>query len=222
MATSGESGRIVVSQVQDGLTRAAPGFAWLLAAALALGGLMPGDGRAASPDLCKIVGSAAVGAALHTTIVRAEAPESDPGCEYSIKDTPGNSTTNHAIAMGGAMGGAPMDPAAAKALSAFGNAVLAGGSAKEAKSARHPGEVPALVFNVSTGNAREEMKTNRDMMGRMSPVTPVPNLGDEAFETSNSMLFVRKGDKFVRFIYTQCNCASQDVIALARQIVAGL
>ncbi len=221
MAISGDSGRVVAVRVRDGLSRA-DGLAWLLAAAIALGALMPADGHAASPDLCKIVGSAAVGQALHADIVRAEAPESEPGCEYSIKDTPGNSSTNHAIAMGGAMGGAPMDPAAAKALSAFGNAVLASGSAKEAKSARHPGEVPALAFSVSTGDAQDEMKTNRDLMGRVSPVTPVPNLGDDAFETSNSMLFVRKGNKFIRFIYTQCNCASNDVIALARQIVAGL
>lgn len=221
MTDSGASRRAASARTQDWLTRNLA-YVRVPFVVVAFAALAPAYARAAGADLCKVADAATVGAALHATIVRAEAPESDPGCEYSVKDTPGNSSTNHAIAMGGAMGGAPMDPAAAKALSAFGNAVLGSSSAKEANSARHPGEVPALVFNVSTGDAQDEMKTNRDMMGRISPVTPVPGLGDEAFETSNSMLFVRKGDKFVRFIYTQCNCASKDVIALARRIVAGL
>lgn len=193
---------------------------------LALGVLALIDCRAAdaaSGSLCKSASPAAVSKALHATIVRAEAPEgSDAECEYSAKSTPVNATTNHGIAMANGMGAPPLDAQSTKMISGFFNGVLGEESAKQDKQARHPGEVPVLVFSVMSGNAREQMKLNRDMMGRMSKVTTVPDLGDDAIETSGSMLMVRKGDKFIHFIYTQCNCASQDVIALAKQIVAGL
>jgi hypothetical protein len=178
---------------------------------------------AAGADLCKIASPAAVSKALHATIVRAEPPEgSEAGCEYSAKGTPVNSTTNHAVAMANGMGAPPLDPQSNKMLSGFFNGVLGDASAKQEKQARHPGEVPVLVFSVSSGSAQEQMKLNRDAMGRISKVTTVPDLGDEAIETSGSTLMVRKGDKFIQFLYTQCNCASQDVIPLAKQIVARL
>lgn len=195
-----------------------------LALVLALATLASRPAAAAGGDLCKIASPAAVSKALHATIVRAEPPEgSDAGCEYSAKGTPVNSATNHAIAMANGMGGgAPLDPQSTKMISGFFNGVLGEASAKQEKQERHPGEIPVLVFSVSSGNAREQMKLNRDTMGRMSKVTTVPDLGDDAFETSGSALMVRKGDKFIQFLFTQCNCASQDVTPLAKQIVAGL
>lgn len=178
---------------------------------------------AAGADLCKIASAAVVSKALHATIVRAEAPEGPgAGCEYSAKGTPVNSTTNHTIAMANGMQGVPMDPQSTKIISGFFDGVLGDASAKQEKQARHPGEIPVLVFSVSSGNAQEQMKLNRDTMGRMWKVTTVPDLGDEAIETSGSTLMVRKGDKFIQFLYTQCNCASEDVIPLAKRIVAGL
>jgi hypothetical protein len=194
-----------------------------LAFTFALAAFASSPAVAAGADLCKIASPAVVSKALHATIVRAEAPEGpDAGCEYSAKGTPVNSTTNHAIAMANGVQGASMDPQSTKIISGFFNGVLGDASAKQEKQARHPGEIPMLVFSVSTGNAQEQMKLNRDTMGRMWKVTTVPNLGDEAIETSGSMLMVRKGDKFIQFLYTQCNCASQDLIPLAKQIVAGL
>jgi hypothetical protein len=194
-----------------------------LALVLALATLASRPAAAAGADLCKIASPAAVSKALHATIVRAEAPEgSDAGCEYSAKGTPANSATNHAIAMANGMGAPPLDPQSTKMISGFFNGVLGEASAKQEKQERHPGEIPVLMFSVSSGNAREQMKLNRDTMGRMSKVTTVPDLGDDAFETSGSALMVRKGDKCIQFLFTQCNCASQDVIPLAKQIVAGL
>jgi hypothetical protein len=193
-----------------------------VATIVVLGTLASARAMAAGSDLCNVISSAKVGQAVHATVVRAEVPQAEAGCEYSIKGTPANSASDHAVAMTGALGSAPMDPSAANAISTFSKAVLGSASAKEQKQARHPGEIPVLAFTVSTGNAQQEMATNRQMLGRMSSLTTVTDLGDDAFETSQSVLMVRKGDKFIRFIYTQCNCASSDVIALARQVVAGL
>ena len=197
----------------------------ILVLALTPAAFVSGPAAAATvgADLCKIASPAAVSRALHATIVRAEPPEgSGAGCEYSAKGTPVNSATNHAIAMANGMGGPPMDPQSAKIVSGFFNGVLGDASARQEKQARHPGETPVLVFSVSSGNAQEQMKLNRDAMGHLGKVTTVPGLGDDAIETSGSTLMVRKGNKFIQFLYTQCNCASQDVIPLAKQIVAAL
>lgn len=179
---------------------------------------------ATGKDLCRLMTPEAVGRALHATIVRAEAPESDAGCEYSTKGSPSNAATSHGMSMLGAMNGGALDPQAQKALSGFSNAILGSAAQQsgDAKSARHPGEVPALVFFVHSGDVQQEMKLDRDTLGRISPVTPIPNLGDEAFESSGSTIMVRKGNKLVRFLYMQCGCATQDVVLVARQIVASL
>src|SRR5690349_14581997 len=159
----------------------------MLALSLALAALVSGPAVASGADLCKIASPAAVSQALHATIVRAEPPEgSDAGCEYFAKGTPVSSNTNHAIAMANGMGAAPLDAQSNKILSGFFNGVLGDASAKQEKQARHSGEIPVL------------------------------GLGDEAIETSGSTLMVRKGDKFIQFLYTQCNCASRDVIPLAK------
>lgn len=205
---------------RDSLARTKKALGTTLTVILAL---TLGPAIALGTDLCRIASPAAVSKALHATIVRAEAPEgSDAGCEYSAKGAPVNSATNHAMAMANGLGGAPMDAQSAKMVSGFFNGVLGEASAKQEKQARHPGEIPVLVFSVSSGNAEEQMRLNRDLMGRMSKITTVPQLGDDAIETSGSTLMIRKGEKFIQFLYTQCNCSSQDVIPLARQIVGAL
>ena len=178
--------------------------------------------HAAGKSLCSVVTQAAVGQALHTSIVRAEAPDSDAGCIWSAKGTAAAAATDHGMSMMGGMG-ANLDPQARKAIASFGGAVLGEEGAKQDKAAAHPGELPVLVFSVMhSADAVNEMKQNRDALGRMGPLTSFPNLGDEAFESSGSTLLVRKGSNVIRFLYTQCNCTSKDVVPLARQIVAGL
>jgi hypothetical protein len=176
-----------------------------------------------SNDLCRLATPATVGPAVHATVVRAEPPESSVGCEYSIKDTGANATTNHAISMAGAMNGGAIDPEAQKMLSAFGNTVLGNSSTEEKKNARHPGEVPALVFSIDdSSDARQELKMNRDAQSQLGPVTPIPGVGDEAFEAAGSIIMARKGNKMIRFIYTQCNCATKDIVPIAQKIAAAL
>ena len=178
--------------------------------------------HAAGKNLCSLVTQAAVGQALHTSIVRAEASTTEAGCTWSAKGTAAAAATDHGMSMMGSMG-ANLDPAARKAIASFGGAVLGEEGAKQDKAAAHPGELPVLVFSVMhSADAASEMKMNRDALGRMGQLVPVPNLGDEAFESSGSTLMVRKGGNVVRFLYTQCNCTTKDVVPLARQIVAGL
>lgn len=186
-------------------------------------GLRPGI-AAAEPgtSLCKLVSTDAVSKAVHSTVVRAEAESDGQGCLYSTKGTATQSTANHAMAMGGAMGGAPLDAKSQQMVSGFFNAMLGSSPEAHAADSRHPGEVLVLGFTVQNSEAREQMNVNRDAMSRLGPVNSIAGLGDEAFESSNSMLFVRKGDRLVQFTYTQCSCTAADLVPLARQIVAGL
>lgn len=201
----------------------APLLSWMLAAFCSAMLAAVSAHASNSNDLCRLATPAMVGPAVHATVVRAEPPESNAGCEYSIKDTGANATTNHAISMAGAMNGGAIDPEAQKVLSAFGNTVLGNSSTEANKSARHPGEVPALVFSIDdSSDARQELKMNRDAQSRLGPVTPIPGVGDEAFEAAGSMIMARKGGKMIRFIYTQCNCASKDIVPIAQKIAAAL
>jgi hypothetical protein len=179
--------------------------------------------RAAGKNLCNLVTQAAVGQALHTNIVRAEAPDTDAGCTWSAKGTATAAVTDHGMAMIGGMG-ANLDPQSRKMIASFGGAMVGDAGAKQDKEAAHPGELPVLVFSVMhSADAVTEMKNNRDALGRLGgQLTVIPNLGDEAFESAGSTLMVRKGGNVIRFFYTQCNCTSKDVVPLARQIVAGL
>jgi hypothetical protein len=176
----------------------------------------------ATTGSCKLLSADAVTRTLHVQIVRVEPSAQDANvCEYSIKGKPSSAATDHSIAMAGAMQGQALDPAAQKLMQGFGGLVLGGADEDAAKKhdIRHPGETPALVLDVHTGDAATEMRLNRQALGSFSPVTPIQGLGDEAFETSNSFLLIRKGTRVIRLTYTGCPCASQDVVTLARQFI---
>lgn len=182
--------------------------------------------RGATPagtDGCRLLSADDVSKALHVTIVRAEPGAEDKSvCEYSMKGKPSSAATDHGIAMAGAMNGQSLDPASQKLMQGFGNAMLGGQDADSPKNVRHAGEVPILVIDVQTGDAISQMKLNRQALGSLQPVTPISGLGDEAFASSNSMMFVRKGNKLLHIIYTGCPCTTKDVAPLARQIVGAI
>jgi hypothetical protein len=69
---------------------------------------------------------------------------------------------------------------------------------------------------------RAQMKANRQALGQLQPVTLISGLGDEAFASSQSMMFVRKGDTLLRITYTGCPCTTKDVEPLARRIVGAI
>ena len=174
------------------------------------------------PGICRLVTADDVSKALHVAIIRVEPGAQDnSACEYSIKGKPSSAATDHGIAMAGAMNGQTLDPAAQKMMQGFGSMVL-GGQDTDAKNFRHAGEVPILVIDVQNGDALSQMKLNRQALGYMQPVSEIRGLGDDAFSSSDSMMFVRKGDKLLHIIYTGCPCATKDIVPLARLMLGGL
>lgn len=182
-------------------------------------------------SLCRILTQAEVSRALHVVIVRAEAPATDlPGCEFSIKGTFAEAGAGHSteLAKSAALAhGTQLDDSTQKLLDTFAKGIFQGSDSEKsaAASARHPGEVPVLTFDVRiSADAKAETRATRQTEAGISlkGVSTVVGLGDEAFDSGGAMLTVRKGDKLLQVRYPLCACTTQDVVPLARKIVASL
>ena len=170
-------------------------------------------------DGCALLSKSAVAAAVHMDVVRAENESgNDPGCAYSVAGDPADVTAKHI----GAMHKGEMNQQQQDMVQDFAKGVFKSGNTNG--NSGHPGEAVVLAYSIDNNAAVFQMKLNRGTLGRLGPVglQSVPDLGDEAFDAYGAMLFVRKGDKLVRIIYTSCPCSTADVIVLARTIVAGL
>jgi hypothetical protein len=169
-------------------------------------------------DGCALLPKSAVSAAVHMDIVRAENNGSEPGCAYSVAGDPADLTAKHL----GALHKGEMNQQQQDTVQDFAKGILKNGNTQT--SSEHPGEAPVLAYSIDNNAAQLQMRLNRATLGQMGPIglKAIPGLGDEAFDAYGAMLFVRKGDKLVRIIYTSCPCGPEDVVPLARTIVAGL
>jgi hypothetical protein len=183
-----------------------------------------GEQRASDAELrridgCALLPKSAVGAVVHMDIVRAEHGSGDaPGCAYSVAGDPADVTAKHL----GAMHKGEMNQQQQDTVQDFAKGVFKSGNTNGTSD--HPGEAVVLAYSIDNNAAQLQMKLNRATLGQLGPIglVAIPGLGDEAFDAYGAMIFVRKGDKLVRIIYTSCPCAQADVLPLARTIVAGL
>jgi zinc-ribbon domain len=169
-------------------------------------------------DGCALLPKSAVSAAVHLDVVRAENNGSEPGCAYSVAGDAADLTAKHL----GALHKGEMNQQQQNTVQDFAKGILKNGNTQTASE--HPGEAPVLAYSIDNNAAQLQMRLSRATLGQMGPIglKPIPGLGDEAFDAYGAMLFVRKGDKLVRIIYTSCPCGPDDVVVLARTIVAGL
>jgi hypothetical protein len=171
-------------------------------------------------DGCTLLSKSAVSAAVKMDIVRAEMPSGgDPGCVYNVAGDPADLTAKHLSSLHKG----EMNQQQQNTMEDFAKSIFKSGNNTQASS-EHPGETPVLTYAIDNNAAQFQMRLNRTTLGQIGPVglVAIPDLGDEAFDAYGAMLFVRKGDKLVRIMYTSCPCSTADVIPLARTIVAGL
>lgn len=171
-------------------------------------------------DGCSLLPKSMVSAAVKLEIVRAENPgEGAPGCVYDVAGDAADLTAKHI----GAMHKAELNQQQQDMVQEFAKGVFKSGNASQTAS-EHPGESPVLAFSIDNNAAQLQMRLNKGALGHIGPVglQAVPDLGDEAFDAYGAMLFVRKGDKLVRIIYTSCPCALVDILPLAKKIADGL
>jgi hypothetical protein len=151
-------------------------------------------------------------------IVRAENSGGDPGCAYSVAGDSADLTAKHITAMHKN----EINQQQQNNVQEFARQIFKSGNTSG--PSEHPGEAPVLAYSIDNNAAQLQMQLNRAALGHVGPVglVSIPGLGDEAFDAYGAMIFVRKGDKLVRIIYMGCPCAEEDVLPLARTIVAGL
>ncbi len=167
-------------------------------------------------DLCSMLSKADVGAAIGVPIVATKG--SEDGCQYLAEGTEADMTARHMSAL--------MATEGADAETQNKVHQLAGGFFKQQQQEHHEqgtdenGMTPVVTFTIDTSGARVQMQLNQKLLGVLGPKgsTPLPGIGDEAFDSSGAMMFVRKGDKLARITYMTCPCNTEAIKPLARKL----
>ena len=171
-------------------------------------------------DGCSLLSKTDVSQTVKMEVVRAESDKSDdPGCTYSVMGDAADLTSKHITALHrGELNQSQQDM-----VENFGKTIFHSNSASSGTVSEHPGEAPVFVFSIDS-NAQLQMRLSKATLGNMpgGGNATIPDLGDEAFDAAGAMMFIRKGDKFVRIMYMTCPCNRDDILPLARTIVGNL
>jgi hypothetical protein len=173
-------------------------------------------------DGCQWLSASEVSAAIGMPVAHTESSGGDTaGCTYSVAANATDLTMKHMAALNRAQM-SQMSKADQEKMQDFGKSVLQGAGAPTGNVAEHPGETAVMAFTVDENGSQFQMNLTRGMMSRLGPMASksVPDLGDEAFDAAGAILMVRKGDKLLRIMYMQCPCGLEEIVPLARTIVA--
>ena len=178
------------------------------------------DASVPSGDLCRFLTLADVSRATGTQVIRAE--PNDAGCAYIAHGDPADATTKHLGGLVAQKGGtdAKTQEMVQKFAGAFFKQQEEGDKDLEAQA--KTGEISVIAINFSSGHAVAEMKLNHKVMGRIGAQTDITGIGDEAFDSADGILHVRKGNTMFRLIYVSCPCATDAVKPLALKVAAAL
>jgi len=167
-------------------------------------------------DYCALLSKDDVGAAIGVPIVATH--NSDAGCSYLAKGTQADMTARHVSALAGTRGADSQTQDQVHQMA--GTLFKALQEENKEPTSDANGNVPVLAFSIDTTGAREQMQLNSKVLGVLGPngSTAISGIGDEAFDSSGAMMFVRKGDKLIRIIYTTCPCNTEAVKPLARKL----
>ncbi|MDQ2839555.1 MAG: hypothetical protein M3Y72_00630 [Acidobacteriota bacterium] len=177
------------------------------------------DSAGPKGDLCRFLSKEDVSSSTGTKIIRAD-PAPD-GCVYIANGDPADALTKH---MGGMLAQKGADAKSQEMLQKF-----AGGffkqqeqSDKDLSAQAKTGEIPVVTVSFSSsGHGVSEMKLNRKLMTSLGS-TDLPGIGDEAFNSADGMMTVRKGNNMFRIMYISCPCTIDAIKPLAQKIANAL
>jgi hypothetical protein len=174
---------------------------------------------AVTGDACRLLSKDDVSSAIGVTIVETQA--SDNGCSYLAKGTATDMVAKHTAAMIGAKGA---DKKTQGMVEQFARVIGDSAPKEETKGTETAdGNVVVLSFSIESNSGREEMHLNAKVLGGLGPAQQaLDNIGDEAFAEADAMMFVRKGDRLIRIMYSSCPCITDAIKPLAKEIVANL
>ncbi len=141
------------------------------------------------------------------------------GCQYLAKGTPAEMTGKHIASMMAKNGASAEQQQLIQNLS---HGLL--GSASETDGSNQNAEINSVVvaFTIDPNSAKTQMALNQNVLGTIGPGKPIAGIGDEAFDSSGSILMVRKGDKLVRIVYSTCPCNLDAIKPLAQELAGAL
>lgn len=174
-------------------------------------------------DACSLLSKEDVAEAAKMEVVRAEHPQGKgAGCVYSVMGEMTDLVAKHAALLPkGDMTEQQRQQMESFAKTMFQNANSQRGGSSSIPS--HPGEAPVLLFSVANQGAKAVMSMSRLTMGRLGPsLKDMPGLGDDAFDLAGVMIMARKGDQVAMIMYMTCPCGTDDVVPLAKKIVANM
>jgi hypothetical protein len=177
------------------------------------------DSAGPGGDLCRFLSKEDVSSSTGTTIIRAD-PAPD-GCVYIAHGDPADALTKH---MGGMLAKKGADAKSQEMLQKF-----AGGmfkqqeqSDKNLSAEASTGEIPVITLSFSaSGHGESEMKLNKKFMQRLG-ATDLPGIGDEAFDSADGIMTVRKGNNMFRIMYVSCPCTVDSIKPLAQKVANAL
>ncbi|HEX4487069.1 MAG TPA: hypothetical protein VH088_12425 [Terriglobales bacterium] len=172
----------------------------------------------AGGDLCRYLSKEDVSTYTGTKIIRADS--SEDSCVYIANGDPADAITKH---LGGMLGQKGVDPKSQQTLQK-----IAGGffqqqehDDKDLSAEAKKGEIPILTINFSSGHAASEMKLNHNLMAMMNS-EDLTGIGDEAFDSADGIMTVRKGNTLFRITYISCPCTSDAIKPLAQKLANAL
>jgi hypothetical protein len=178
-----------------------------------------GKSSAVAGDACRLLSKEDVSSAIGVTIV--ETQPSDDGCSYLAKGTAADMVAKHTAAMIGAKGA---DKKTQGMVEQFARVIGDSAPKEETKGTETAdGNVVVLSFAIESNSGRAEMHLNAKVLGGLGPAQQaIDGIGDEAFAEADAMMFVRKGDRLIRIMYSSCPCITDAIKPLAKEIVANL
>ena len=184
-------------------------------------GTTPGseDSNKISGNPCRFLSMDDVSRATGVKIIRAEAQ--DDGCAYIGHGDPADATAKHMAAMLAKSGVKPDQQAMVQKL-AGGFFAQQEASDKDLSAQAAKGEIVPLSISFEMGHGEAAMQLNQKVMGNLGAKHEIAGVGDEAFDSAEGIMTVRKGDNLIRFVYVSCPCNSDAIEPLAQKVAAAM
>ncbi|MGC2656672.1 MAG: zinc ribbon domain-containing protein [Bryobacteraceae bacterium] len=177
------------------------------------------DSNKISGNPCRFLSVDEVSRATGVKIIRAE--PSDDGCAYIAHGDPADATSKHMTAMLAKKGA---DAKTQQMMQKFSGAFFAQQEAgdKNLSAEAAKGEITPLAISFEMGHGAAAMRLNQKVMGNLGSKQEITGVGDEAFDSAEGMMTVRKGDNLIRFMYLSCPCNSDAIKPLAQKVAAAM
>jgi hypothetical protein len=165
-------------------------------------------------DVCRYLSKEDVSRAIGVEIVAVKSE--DNGCSYMAVGTSADMTAKHMAALSASKGA---DAQGQNMIQNFAGAIFKSSQEQDKNvGLDENGKVPVFMVGVDENSAEEQMRLNKGIIGRFPGSQDLPGIGDEAFDAGNAMMMIRKGNKFIRIMYTTCQCTIEAVKPLAKKL----